>query len=72
MAASVSHDFAGANFTWVDMAGWPEGGFWYNSVWAPPGEDGTFSLTVTCTDLDNSDAAFVRQGYEKTFFPWKS
>jgi hypothetical protein len=58
------------------MTGWPEGGFFRNSVWAPPFSGGHFELSVVCTNVDNgaeSGFAWVRDDPETTnagLFPW--
>jgi hypothetical protein len=58
------------------MTGWPEGGFFRNSVWAPPFSGGHFELSVVCTNVDNGAEfgfAWVRDDPETTnagLFPW--
>jgi hypothetical protein len=65
--------FINANFyNWFSMNGWPEGGWFYNSVWAPAFKNGHFELTVTCTDAAEFDAAYTNQGNDERFFPWKN
>lgn len=64
------------------MFGWKEGGFWENSIWAPGGETGRFSFSVTCTpNLGGGSSAvngsaYVQAGDERAdsrrFFPWRN
>jgi hypothetical protein len=50
--------------------GWLAGEWTFNSIWAPPFENGTFKLKLVCTSaLD--EAAFSTAGYESDIFPWK-
>jgi hypothetical protein len=72
-------------FNIVNMFGWPAGGFWENSIWAPAGERGRFSFKVTCTDVSgynrgaadvpvikiilSDDINTVKTGQQ--FFPWR-
>lgn len=62
---------------WTNMTGWPKGGFFYNSVWAPLFKAGHFSVKVTCTDVGGLDAARILGSWDadapalKDFFPWK-
>jgi hypothetical protein len=55
------------------MTGWPEGGFAFNSIWAPVAfEDGHFELTVTCTSsTDRDQIAYANDPVKDEFlFPW--
>jgi hypothetical protein len=57
------------------LTGWPEGGFWYNSIWAPPGEKGHFELTVRCVNKPEPSAgpwaAWITDwSRRKALFPW--
>ena len=58
------------------MTGWPEGGFFRNSVWAPPFSQGHFELSVICTNADAGALygyAWVRddpQTPDSDLFPW--
>lgn len=62
---------------WTNMTGWPQGGFFSNSIWAPIGKAGKFSLTVICDDVNGLEAARLlgswdaSTAYVKNFFPWK-
>jgi hypothetical protein len=84
--ANISGALAGhAYFNIVNMFGWPAGGFWENSIWAPAGERGKFSFKVTCTDASgynvgaadvpvikiifSDDINTVRTAQQ--FFPWR-
>lgn len=58
------------------MTGWPEGGLFRNSVWAPPFSGGHFELSVVCTNTDTGGLygfAWIRDDPEITnagLFPW--
>jgi hypothetical protein len=58
------------------MTGWPEGGFFRNSVWAPPFTNGHFELSVVCTNTNTGGLygfAWIRDDPETTnagLFPW--
>ena len=55
------------------MTGWPEGGWTYNSIWAPVAfEDGHFELTVSCTSsTDRNQIAYKDHPVAQVFlFPW--
>jgi len=58
----------------TNMIGWPEGGVFYNSIWAPVFSDGDFSLKVTCTSAapENSARVFADSGgkHYENFLPW--
>jgi hypothetical protein len=58
------------------MTGWPEGGFFRNSVWAPAFTNGHFELSVVCTNTDTGGLygfAWIRDDPQITnagLFPW--
>jgi hypothetical protein len=58
----------------TNMIGWPEGGLFYNSIWAPVFSDGSFSLKVTCTNAapENSARVHADSGgkHYENFLPW--
>jgi hypothetical protein len=63
---------------WYKMHGWPEGGWFHNSAWAPWTTSGHFKLKVTCTSFDQS-TPFGRAGLYQAqvystwqLFPWKN
>ena len=55
------------------MLGWPQGGVFENSIWAPLTRDGSFSLKVTCTNAKGYGAAYLVDSvsrFQQDFFPW--
>jgi hypothetical protein len=58
------------------MFGWPEGGFFHNSIWAPLDKAGHFSFTAFCWPHRRSGEAHVQAHSDtfydqRRFFPWK-
>jgi hypothetical protein len=75
------NDFGGSRM-WT-MVGWWAGGFFRNSIWAPPFKAGHFRLSITCTRVDlhyanspDEPAWLYQEPYKggnpspSTFMPW--
>jgi hypothetical protein len=74
-------EFLGGHRAWT-MTGWYEGGLFRNSIWAPAFEDGSFRLSVTCTNRpileehrDFPPAYLYQERFQvtpsvSTFMPW--
>ena len=73
--------FLGGFRAWT-MTGWYEGGLFRNSIWAPAFKDGSFQLSITCTNrpvgsnLADPPAYMWQEPYKgiepsvSTFLPW--
>jgi len=57
---------------YVDMRGWKEGTWAYNSIWAPVYKGVGVELKVWCTDADSDSAAHTNPGTTYLLFPWKT